>query len=319
MKGDTNPSKPRRKKFSKLYYWVTGFFVVVAGWLVAAVVFYWPTSKPLPEKSPVVESGEVDTPVVPAVVEPDLPPAIDQQALHQFVADYDSQSEGDFSLSMYDLTRSESVIRYQSETLYFPGSIYKLYIAFLAWQDVDAGILDLSQIIHDGTHALYGKTTLKDCLYYMISTSDSPCAEAVLDFYDRAEAETRLRQLGLPRVMVGGFWVSSEDIEILLRVIYENKNGVLSKESRQALMEALADQVYKEYVPAGFSAIARKSYNKTGDAQYAPHWTHNDAAIVELADGRILVAVLFAKNIDQSSLIDFSWQLGNWLQKHLGL
>ena len=251
--------------------------------------------------------------------EPDLTlPAIDQAALLDFVVDYNQRHAGDLSLAIYDLSRRQQVINYQPDNLYFTGSIYKLYIAFLAWQDLDAGIFDPDEVFF-AAHPLYGRLTLRDCLHYMIQKSDSGCAETFLGRYDRAEAQARLRQLGLPNVLVDGFYISAADSQALMLHIYENRDNALKEESQASLLKALQQQHYRKYVIAGFKSIATDSYNKTGDSWLPGQRIHNDLTILHLTDGRVLSLSLLTKEGGQHLIIDFAKKLADYLTEELSL
>ena len=294
--------------------------------LMASLLIYdlWPRAKPPPSPAPVASEPVVDSSPAEAASTPDDQPplpsylAIDQAALAQFVADYKTTIAGDFSLMIYDVGRAEQVIAHQPSELYFTGSVYKLYVAFLAWQDVDAGKFDLEEVVVPN-HPLYGATTLRDCLYYMIQVSNSLCAETILGRYDRDVATERLRALGLPDVTVVGFLASVEDLQQLLLHIYANEDQVLTAESQQQFLKALVDQRYRKYVIAGFKAVTVQSYNKTGDSFRPGLRVHNDATVLELSDGRTLVLVLFTKDAPQALIIDFSRQLADYLTTTLEL
>ena len=281
-----------------------------------------PASEPVAEKpKPVDESEgrseEVKEEAEETVVEEEFV-AINQEELLQFVVDYNRRAAGDLSLAIYDFSRQEQVINYQPDNLYFTGSVYKLYIALLAWRDLDAGIFQPDEIFF-AAHPLYGRVSLKECLYYMVQRSDSGCSETFLMRYDRNEAQERLRYLGLPNVLVDGFYISAADAQALLMHVYENKDGVLKKESQEVFLKALRAQHYRKYVIAGFKSITLDSYNKTGDSWLPGQRIHNDLTILQLSDGRVIMLALLTKEGGQPLIMDFARQLASYLRQELSL
>ena len=205
-----------------------------------------------------------------------------QMALISSLADL----PGDYSLVVYDPVYDETVVEVEPDKVYFTASLYKLYLAFLAWQDVDQGILELDQVLLN--HPTLGQHNLWQCLDLMVRVSDSPCAEALLATYDRQDLQKRLNSLSLVDVNVDQFLVSARDMTKLIALIEAGQG--LSAGSREHLLASMNLQVDRQGLQQAFSAAGDVAYNKVGLSAHDWH----DVGLVRLGPAKrpLILAIL---------------------------
>jgi beta-lactamase class A len=179
---------------------------------------------------------------------------------------------------------------HRSDEVYFAASIYKLYVAYAGYQQVDAGLVDPNELYVNGN-------TRAECLDLMIRDSDSPCAEKLWNEIGKIELNNQLKTYGIINTSMTGITTTAADAAIMLSRI-ERGEG-LSDESRVAYLSSMKDQdaLYRRGLPSGFSnAIV---YNKVGWNELK-EW--HDTAIVEFPDGQKLIVSVFTENVGYSNI-----------------
>ena len=128
------------------------------------------------------------------VIEEELP-IIDKQALLNVLQDFDQRSiEDSLSVIIYDLEDQIELASLNERKTYFSASLYKLYLSFLAYEDIDKNLIDGEEELID--HDDYGALDLNTCLYLMVQLSDSFCGEGFLAIYDYQTSQARLKEWG---------------------------------------------------------------------------------------------------------------------------
>ena len=249
------------------------------------------------EREPRNEAAE--TPAPPAD-EPETA-VVDTAALEEIVDRLEIPAGGRFSIAIHDITGRQRLLARDSGRLHRAASLYKLYLAYVAYEDVDAGRLALEQPLINHPAYRY-EINLGACLHLMIAVSDSPCGETLLAHYDYPALQTRLKRLGLPHANAGAFQVSAEDMVRLLGLIHGDN---LSADSRNKLLAAMGNQAYDVILQPAFRGYGRV-YNKTGawrdEAGGGYFWV--DAGIVELSgSGRVLAVSILHDNVPTENLL----------------
>ena len=215
--------------------------------------------------------------------------------------DFELAKGGELSVIVYDLKNERELVSLNKDHLYFSASLYKLYLGFLAYQDIDQGLLESNQRLVK--HNQYGDLNLNTCLKLMIQISDSLCGEAVLAIYDRPLTQKRLEELGLPNINMPSFLVSAQDMSQILRLIYQG--GDLSSSSRKQLFAALAEQTYSQILRLTFSDISTV-YNKAGFSK--ENW--HDVGILEFEDyDHPLAIIILSENVPLQNLQELTQKI----------
>lgn len=170
-----------------------------------------------------------------------------------------------------------------ADETFFMASIYKLYVAYLGYQDIDAGVHSLNEPFLSGM-------TRGMCLDEMIRTSDSPCAERLMSELGRQNIQTRLESYGLTKTSFKGLNTSAHDVSIVLGRLWQGTD--LSTGSRAVMLDSMLGQKYRNGLAKGFGGSA--VYNKVGFRDQAEY---HDVGIVQLPDGQPLIVTVLSSNV----------------------
>jgi beta-lactamase class A len=262
-------------------------FVLVFVAIVAGLLLWFMMSSDKPNASDNKQAGTAsqDTPK-PAEEKPkpklvDLQPTVDAWVAKQ---------SGEYGIVVYDPANAKVIGSHDADVQFFTASIYKLYAVYLALEDVEAGKTKMEEAFRAGK-------TRQTCIHDAIHTSDSPCAEALLNEIGQAETNERLKKFGFTGTNFPGFVTTASDsIKILQRI----QEGKLDKGSTAVLKEAMATQVYRDGLPKGMPA---KVYDKVGFSE-TPHY--HDVAIIELPNGREYLVAFLSKGTGSKVVADFA-------------
>ena len=205
---------------------------------------------------------------------------------------------GEYSVIVHDLETDETLGMIAEENIYFTASLYKLYLAFIIWQDVDNGLLAPNDSLVD--HPDYGAKSVTECLDLMVRTSDSPCAEAFLSRYDYDDLQVRLLRLGLTDIDMPNFMTSAGDMLQLLRLIHHQQH--LSNGASSQLLEAMRNQVYGQGLRQAFLKTGKNQvYNKVGFSYRDWH----DIGLLELqttSQSKWLAVVILSRRAGENNV-----------------
>jgi D-alanyl-D-alanine carboxypeptidase len=93
----------------------------------------------------------------------------DKQAVQRIVDEWSATYKGNGSVYITDTKTGDVLATSDENRQFFTASMYKMYVAYLGLQDVDAGKTQLEQ-------PFMGGKTRRECLYLMIQESNSSCA-----------------------------------------------------------------------------------------------------------------------------------------------
>lgn len=189
----------------------------------------------------------------------------------------------------------------QADRVFRSESIYKLYVAYLGYQQIDAGTVKAEQL-----HSA-GRTRLQ-CLDLMIRTSDSPCAERLLSELGKSAVDVKLKAYGLSNTSVRGMKTTARDAAKVLELIHRGTD--LSTDSKVRLLESLRTQQYRNGLPKGFTGNI--VYNKVGFRDLVQY---NDVALVTLADGRIVTIAAMTENAGVRNIARLGTEINRLLQQ----
>lgn len=223
--------------------------------------------------------------------EPESEPIIEEDPIPEFI---DLQGVVDTWLSgsryskasvmIYDLDNDRIAASYNEHAVMLPASLYKLFYVYDGYKWIDAGVDDPEKL-YVNLSGTRGWTSVKDCLYLMISESNNLCAEAMLADSTR---ENRViawtKEIGLTDTTSSGLSTSAADLTEVLKMYYHHPDW--SEESfatwqTSALNQVTATTDYRIGLPAGFDEQATV-YNKVGWSNSTGAWeVYNDAAVIE--------------------------------------
>lgn len=254
------------------------FFVLVTSSVTLRVVGgVEQTSLPAP-----VQRILAAAPVFGGQVDESAQTTFDAEELQKVVSSWSSKNRGSESVTV--MAQDGSVLATSGpDQTFFMASVYKLYVAYLGYQDIDSGKYQLSDPYANGW-------TRGKCLDEMIRNSDSPCAEKMMAEYGKAAIQTKLQSYGLTHTSFRALTTSSHDVAIVVQRIMQGTN--LSPASHSSLLTSMKEQKYRNGLPKGFSGIT--TYDKVGFRDQAEY---HDVGFIELADGRKLVVVTLTSDV----------------------
>lgn len=244
--------------------------------------------------------------------------------LQTVVNSWSSKVRAKVGLMIYDLNNNKIAAELNADQVFSTASIYKLFFAYVGYQDIDSGYIDPDQsfaITNDYRADTY---TFSECLDLMIRESYNGCADPIRSnqrLYRRAE--NLISELELSNTTDGGLFSTPADLTTFLRFLYNEHD--LSAQSWANFQDSMLNQppttvnedtVYdwRQGLPTGFSDDV-KVYDKVGWAWHETYWTvYNDAAIVEFPDlNRHYIIVLLTADLHEDPPLSLQ-QLGAKLE-----
>ncbi len=270
----------RARKSKRLYIYSALFLAGIVA-IVVLVNFLRPTQSSAPQPAPHTKESAKPAPKFEKI---DLQPTVDAWV---------AQQSGTYGIVVYDVANKATIASHQPDTSYFAASIYKLYVAYLALLDFQTGAQNPDEILLAGQ-------TKKECVYKMIHSSDSPCAEILLSEMGHAAVSERLKtEFNLAQTSFPAFTTSAQDaMRILVRLQAKDD---LSAANTEFLLEAMRTQIYRTGLIAGMaqSQVADKIGFNTPE-----NW--HDTAIVTLPNDRVyIVSILGGDGVGSAQIADF--------------
>jgi beta-lactamase class A len=249
-----------------------------------------------PDQSAEPTQNQSTTTMPEPPAEPQLPARINLQPV---VDAWVSTHSGDYGIVVYDPAHDEIIAQHQPDKTYFMASIYKLYVAYLALMDIEAGEVDPDEIYRDGW-------TREKCLEEMIRSSHSPCGEQMMGEMGQISLNERLTQLGVTGNPFGSFETSAADVARLLARLQSRED--LTDAHAEFLITAMREQIYRSQgmpadVPEGAMAV------KTGF--YETGW--HDTGIIIMPDGREFIVAYLSQDAGSRQVADFGRTIYNAL------
>jgi beta-lactamase class A len=224
----------------------------------------------------------------------------DDVELQKIVDDWVSTLEGNSSVVISDKD-GVVLVSENPNQVYFAASIYKIYVAYAGYQQIDNGEVDPGEIYLNGN-------TRAECLDLMIRDSDSPCAEKLWNELGKETLTSQLETYGIENTSMSAVSTSANDSAILLSRIARGEG--LSEASRAKYLDSMKDQdkLYRRGLPSGFDSLI--VYNKVGWNELK-EW--HDVAIIELPDKRQLIVSVMSENVGFRKIAELGKSLETYL------
>ncbi len=188
-------------------------------------------------------------------------------------------------------TEGRLIASLDKDKKYFTASIYKLYVAYAGYMQLDAGLIDASEPYVNGNNRA-------ECLDLMIRESDSPCGEKLWNEVGKSELTKQLEDYAIYNTSMVALNTTAFDTALML-VRVANGEGLTSP-SQTALLESMKNQIYRDALNAGFTGETIV-YNKIG---FRGLNEYHDTAIVEFTDGRRLIVSVLTDGVGTSSIAE---------------
>jgi beta-lactamase class A len=222
-----------------------------------------------PQATAAVPAASVALAAPPA---PTPPPAVpDAAPLQRLIDTFTAGQPAQWGIYVQDL-RTGATAHSNSDTQFLSASLYKLFVAYGIYQQIDAGRLPAARVAA--------------CLNQMITVSSNDCGQALGNRLGWGEFNAQLKAAGFNHTNLASLQkTSAADVALLLERLYQGK--LLSPASTQAFLGLLKAQQINNRLPIGLPAGTPMAH-KTGDLFGYVH----DAGIVYGPTSAYLVAVL---------------------------
>ena len=263
----------------------------------------------LPKNTADLSEQIEEPPVNDTIQKPDF---IDLQPL---VDKWVKKTTGEASIIIYDLNNQRLAASYNPSQIFETASLYKLFIVYEGYLEVENGSLDPSAIVTGGH-------TVKECLDLAIRESDSPCAEGLHAMIGQKKITEALTDWGLTNTSLDDYQSTAEDVFKIMQKYYEHTD--LSEETWTIIQDSMLNQPsvdselcdgscdWRQGLPSGFSVAS--VYNKVGweHSGYGNIWNlYHDAAIVEFPtikpniEARKYIVVVMTSKVPLSNIVEF--------------
>ncbi|MGM9923213.1 MAG: serine hydrolase [Bacillus sp. (in: firmicutes)] len=234
------------------------------------------------------------------------------QIMHEKIRQEIRKRPGKFA---YIISHGDEQIAYKEETVHSAASTIKVPLLIEAFRRHEAGLLELEKMIAIGEQDIVGgagvlqalslrSATVKDLLTLMVIVSDNTATNLVIDLIGLEEIKTGYNTLGLYATSIHrrmmdfaslqrGYdnVISAKDLHRSLRLI--NESGLLSEASREAMLEMLGKQQFRDKLPYEMNEESLWIGNKTGELPGIEH----DCGIITY-EGNTVYAALLCSELD---------------------
>ena len=284
--GKDVPKLVRRPELSK-----KSLLAILIILLVSVLIFGLFLLRPDSQQSPPPEK-----PTTPVAAPKQPQPQIDlQPPLDKWL----QNNSGTYSVVMLDANSGQTVATHDSDRQFFMASIYKLYVAYLALQDIQ-------NRVHSADEIFLNNLTRQDCIDLMIRKSDSPCGEKYMAELTPTEIEARLQKLKLSNTDFGSLSTTTNDVSMLLKRLYSGQD--LNNYYRGLLLDAMKNQIYRDTIAKG--AAPYTVANKVGFRDLVEY---HDVAIIYAGNNTAYILSVFTKNAGTAKIADLAKTLKNSL------
>jgi len=250
------------------------------------------------------------TPIVEPQLQETITPESDPEdglifeadAIATVLADWGQSVNGAASVVINDAFYGAVIAATEPDESFFAASIYKLYVAYEGYRQIDAGIVDSEEIYLNGF-------TRAECLDKMVRESDSPCAEKLWAELGKEETTLQLRTYGMGNTSMTALTTTASDAAVMLSRIAQGEG--LSEQSQQKFLQSMKDQIFRDTLNKSFAPESAIVYNKIGFNELAEY---HDVAIVEFpGTGRQLIVSIMTKNVGTANIV----RLGDMLRQSI--
>lgn len=289
------PKQPNKYK-KPILLTVIAVVLIMAG---GSLLLWWreDSQAPIPQPVPAAVVETEETPTEPTqIAKSDFNKAVLQQTVDEWVGGH----KGVYGIVLTTQT-GEPLAEYNGDKSFFAASIYKLYVAYEGYRNID-----------DGTHALnqpyLGKWTRGECLDKMIRESHSPCAEKLWGELGHESLDAKMKTYGLANTSMTSISTTANDAAVMLARIQTGEG--LSENSRKKFLASMKAQIYDDALKAGFTE--QTVYDKVGFRDLVEY---HDVGIIKFRDGRVLIVSVLTEKAGTKNIAGLSQAIATAAKK----
>ncbi|MCA9332998.1 serine hydrolase [Candidatus Saccharibacteria bacterium] len=200
-----------------------------------------------------------------------------------------SSHKGSYGVMVYDQSGYPLVVNDSTKT-FFMASIYKLYVAYIGYQNIESGLWKDDQ-------NYWQDWSRTKCLDEMIRTSHSPCGETMMGEIGKTNIQEKLSVYGLENTSFDDFETSADDVATLL--VRLDKNLDLTPDSKEKLLDSMKGQVYRDAMPSALNGWT--VYDKVG---FREQDEYHDVGIVVSPQGKTYVVAILTNGAGTRNIAD---------------
>lgn len=201
--------------------------------------------------------------------------------------------EGDYTVSVREISGNPRRAEVDGDKKIEPASVIKLFYAWAALRERDAGRLDLDQPMASGDSWI-------SCIRVMISVSDNDCSADIRVALGNEKLNALFAEWGFAgtRILLdaeGAYVGKTTTANDVTRLLVRLEGGtLLSPASTAYFHRLLLRQVWRTRLASGVpdGVIVE---NKSGEFWVSSGWTQSDAGIIRGEDGTYVITV-FGRN-----------------------
>jgi hypothetical protein len=249
-----------------------------------------------PEAARNQQSQPTRTHISESEKKPDPLPSV-QQIVENFV----TGNQGEYSIVVTDIEAGENIGEFKIDKAYFAASLYKMYVAYLGYLDVQNGEYSLDE-------PFLGNWSRKECLDKMIRESHSPCAEKLWVEQGKARSTDRLKKLGIKNTNMEGLTTTAEDINVMLVRLHNRKD--LNDAHTDLFLESLKQNIYRDVLPAALPNLT--VMDKVGFRELVEY---HDVGIILLPNNKPVAISILTKNAGTKRMVGLTQAVFKPLQE----
>lgn len=201
-------------------------------------------------------------------------------------------NSGEYSVVVTDLSTGSELASYRADESYFAASLYKLYVAYLGYLDIQNGE-------HNFEEPFLGDWNRKECLDKMIRESYSPCAEKLWAEQGKEKSTERIKKYGITDTSMVGLTTTAHDIDVILRRMYEKKE--LNQANTDLYLQSMKDNIYRDVLPKALPDLIVR--DKVG---FREQVEYHDVGFVTLPNGREVAITILTTNAGTRRMVDLT-------------
>lgn len=226
---------------------------------------------------------------------------VSETSLQTKLSTFFATQKGNYTLALRELDSPNREVDVDANRRIEPASVIKLFYAWAALSEVDAGRVNLSSQLQPGF-------TWDACMSLMIKVSDNDCASWVREAIGNAALNRKLADTGYANTRVvldsisGKYktkYTTAADTALLLKRL--QIGTALSSSSTTYFKNLLRAQVFRSRITAGVQA-GTTVLNKGGELWVSSGWTESDAAIVYGPETKYVLVVFGRNNAMNTSI-----------------
>lgn len=212
--------------------------------------------------------------------------------VQQIVEEYVTNNPGDYSVLVTDIDVGEELAAFKVDREYFAASLYKVYVAYLGYIDVQDGKYSFDE-------PFLGNWSRQECLDKMIRESHSPCAEKMWVEQGKARSTERLKDFGVKNTNMERLATTAEDVNTMFVRLYQRKD--LNDANVELYLESLKHNIYRDVLPAALPDLV--VMDKVGFRELVEY---HDGGIILLPNERPVAITILTQNAGTKRMVSLT-------------